>query len=329
MKLLKFFKSNVVIIESLIYISILIFTIYIYLSGSIILKFIPILFILGFIGNVLFKRPVITGLFSFVISLTITRLLNTVDIYNNFLNSAYIAILVILGECAGYFYLMYKDKLVVSKRKKVSNFINVTIIIIAAILLTDYSNGNLYNYIKAKNMLNQYFKAEYGYNNDVRILEEKFIRDKTNYYSFNIKIREKTYEYFVDIAKNTVIDKNIDKFAKEKLNIINNILNKKIEEKIIILPNGYNITFVNNNNTLDLNFKIVCTLNEKENLNNFLLNSNNILNKVMQIDELNKVNNLELRYTNEDSDLYTIIDNKYLLDLNRYKEAFDITVSEQ
>ena len=63
-------------------------------------------------------------------------------------------------------------------------------------------------------------------------------------------------------------------------------------------------------------------------MNDFLINANNILNSVIQEDTINQINDLELKYTNKDTDLYAVIDNRYLLDINRYKEAFEVTALE-
>ena len=327
MKMIKFFKKNRIIIESLVYIMLLISITYLYLKGGIIFKFIPTLFIFGFIGNVLFKRPVITALFSFVTSLTISQMLNQSDIVNNLINSSYLSILVILGECTGYFFINLKNNKDMSKIKYIMNFIYLVIIIFSAIMLNDFNNGNLYKYIEAKAYLNNYFKTEYSYEN-IELLNAKFIRGDKKYYSFQIKLDGKTYEYLVESNNNLIVDKNITRFSKKKVLEINNILNSHITNNDINIPENFKVEFVNKNDTLKLNLKISLKTNKKENLDNFLLNANNILNSIIQINEISNINDLELEYINNDTSLYTILDNRYLLDFSKYKEAFDIIVSK-
>ena len=328
MNLLKFLKSNKLIVESIIYITLLITITYLYLAGDIIFRFIPILFILGFIGNVMFKRPIVTALFSFVVSLLVGQILNHANIYNNFLNSGYLSILIILGECAGYFFITLKNNKEMSKLAYRMNFIYLIIITFSAILLNDHNNGNLYKYLEAKLTLNNYFKKEYNYTEDIVSKNEHYIRGEDSYYSFDIEIDNKTYEYLVDSNTYQIIDKNIDKFSLDKVNEFNLLLSESLKNGNIKLNEGYKIGFVNKSNSLKLNLKITYTTTAKENLNDFLINANNILNSVIQEDTINQINDLELKYTNKDTDLYAVIDNRYLLDINRYKEAFEVTALE-
>jgi hypothetical protein len=99
-------KSNLVFIEGIVYSLLIIVTIIAITIGPIYIKFIPILYILGILGNMLFKRPIITSIFACIVSICIIQILGEYTLSFNILKSIYVGLLVFLRR--NYIYLYIK-----------------------------------------------------------------------------------------------------------------------------------------------------------------------------------------------------------------------------
>ena len=82
----KIFSKNIIkYIEAIIYILAIIVGIFACNSGPIYIKMLPILFILGFVGRIIFDRPVMTTIFGIVTAICIIRVTNNISIKENIL----------------------------------------------------------------------------------------------------------------------------------------------------------------------------------------------------------------------------------------------------
>ena len=92
-------------IEAIVYICAIIICIFVCNSGPIYIKMLPILFLLGFVGRIIFDRPVVTTIFGIVTSLCIVKLLSNTDFWNNFFLSLCTGLNISLGELFGQYYI--------------------------------------------------------------------------------------------------------------------------------------------------------------------------------------------------------------------------------
>lgn len=89
-------KSNLIFIEGFVYSLLIIVTIIAITIGPIYIKFLPILYILGILGNMLFKRPIITSIFASIVSICFIQILGGYSLNFNILKSIYVGLSVAL-----------------------------------------------------------------------------------------------------------------------------------------------------------------------------------------------------------------------------------------
>ena len=159
----KIFSKNIIkYIEAIIYILAIIVGIFACNSGPIYIKMLPILFILGFVGRIIFDRPVMTTIFGIVTAICIIRVTNNISTKENIFFSLCDGLNIAMGELCGEYFL--RSKKFYAKKKKLKNkgvlstYLMTFVIFIFAILLHIFTNGNYVSYFKARSSLYDYFK---------------------------------------------------------------------------------------------------------------------------------------------------------------------------
>jgi len=281
----KFKKKYFGYLEGVIYILLTIVVIFTNIAGPIMIKLLPFVFILGIVGRIIFNRPVITAVFSFVISICTIYTLGTYTFTYNLMYSLFCFICILIGEVAG----MYLIRLVNNKTKnsKNINFKDITALILlalAGIYLNNYVNGNIYTYLKAKQRIENYINLNYSNSEDVKIYEGKYIFNKYKYYSFDVKNIDNTdnkiYKFAVYFD-----DEIIDGYENSRL-LLNSKQLKLDFEKEVDLSKYINFDFdieysdLKNNITLYIT-KSVDDINSNQ-LNNFSEDVNNILDNIFK-----------------------------------------------
>lgn len=332
---MKFIKANIMIIESIIYILLLILLIYLNINGSILLKFFPTLFFMGIVGNVIFNKPVITSAFSFVISITFIQFLTNNTLQDNGIYSIYIMSLVGLGEAVGYFIKHLKYNTSKKNKLKNSNAIVYSIVItLVAILLNNYVQGSLYDYIMSKNKLTNYLEEKYNftdikiygieYENYLKGSAESLITNYNKCFKFKVYINNEVYYYYAN--NDLVIDKYQETFNLVKVYKLNSSLKRLIDNGYIGLNEGYNTIITSNNDIFkyDLKIEYECRdMNNHDELQTFLTASNDILKKIIVIYEFEKINGLQLKYKVGDEVKVANISKEHFFDIKKYTKAFE------
>lgn len=336
---MKFLKDNMMIIESIIYIMLLVLVIYLNINGAIIFKFLPSLFVLGIVGNYIFDKPIITSCFSFVTSLTFVEFLTANSLTDNIIYSIYVMALVGFGEAVGYFIKHLKKN--TNKNNKLKNgktVVDILIISLVSIMLNDYIQGSVYNYLDSKKILNEYLETSYSFS-DIKIYDGKYINYEdddgliSKYFRFKVEIENDVFYYFVDSQSDKVIDEYLNAFASKKVSDLNNVLNEMIENKEIEIDENYSVSFTNNNKDLNYNLKVTYNStngdvnNEMESLDKdletFLNYSNSILEKLLNLNEFSEIQNLELKYIENEKVNIATISKEYFFDIEKYNMAFE------
>ena len=212
------------LIESSVYIISIVIVIFANIFGSVYIRMIPLLFILGIIGNIVFKRPVITSIFSTVVSICFVKLSGVTNVFENLLFSFSMGAYVCLGEISCHMILIiYNDikkkrkklkstkkyvhsqtleefamsrkksgkkeeKVNLKKRfskKNIYSYVFAPLLIIFMFCIQNYLNSNIFSYLKYEKKLNNYLSKNY---------EKEDLKIVNSYYSF---LKDKNFKFIV------------------------------------------------------------------------------------------------------------------------------------
>ena len=227
-------KKSLLYIEAICYAIVIILVILLNNFGIIYIKMVPLLFLLGIAGNLVFDRPVITSLFGGIVSFCILYIQSVTDIKSNLISSVFVALFIGMGETLGdlieLIYYDIKKQKVLSKKKKILVYIAIAIFIAGPLLLNGYVNGDIFGYLKAKNELNRYIISEYNNENQFKIVSSDYAYMNYKGYIFNVKnislsdVQNNVYTFIVYLNNNNIQDGYKQKLIEENNNVIHSDL---------------------------------------------------------------------------------------------------------
>lgn len=231
----KFLSKNALqYIEAVVYILAIIVAIFACNCGPIYIKMLPILFVLGFVGRIIFDRPVITTVFGIVTAVCIIKITSNLEFLDNFFLSMCDGLNIALGELFGEYFLKSKkfyDKKKNLKSKGVFFTYSVAVVVFfISIGVHFYTNGNYISYFRAKNSLYDYLENTYSGQN-FKIVNCKYTFYKTKSYTFEVKnITKNINTNFIVLKNNDYAVYDEYKFKTQSKN--NTELNTKFNEYI-------------------------------------------------------------------------------------------------
>ena len=214
------------ILESIVYIILLIIVIFASVYGSIYIRFIPLLFLLGIVGNLVFKRKIITTILGFLISLCINYLKTPLDIFYVIFVSATMSLNIVIGEALGkcIYEIVTKIKNKEKNNKKIAIYGFLSIItLVLALLIHLFTNGSVVSYNESKEKLNDYLEENYSNISKFKELNANYYLYKNPRYIFyllNTEINE-IYKFTVYVNEdNLIIDEYKEVTQKNKIDEI-------------------------------------------------------------------------------------------------------------
>ena len=181
-------------IEAIIYILLIILASVANIYGSIYIKMIPMLFIVGILGKIIFGKPVTTTLFGFIVSVCVLHLKYRPGIFENTFISSCIAFQIALGEIFGEYILRLKELYKANKKRKnkkykkiVIQYLILTLTFFIFVFSHNYINGNIFEYNACKETLSKYLANTYPASQRLKIVEGKYNILKSPNYTFNVR----------------------------------------------------------------------------------------------------------------------------------------------
>lgn len=218
-------------LESIVYVFLIILVIFASVYGSIYIRLIPLLFILGIVGNAIFKRQIITTALGFVISLCINYLKTPTDLMYVLFVSATMSLNVIVGEAFGKYLLKLLSGIKDKERCKDKKILKPTFVLIVtlviALLIHNITNGSIITYQECKKELNQYLKKNYGSTDTFKEINVNYYMYKNPRYIFYLSNANQNdvYKFTVYVNENDmIIDEYKDSVTSSKVNEINKVL---------------------------------------------------------------------------------------------------------
>lgn len=220
------------LVESIVYIFAIIISVFAYVYGNMYIRMIPLLFILGIIGKIIFNRPVVTSIFSIIVSICFVKLSGITNIIENLAISFCMGAYVSLGEIIGYMLqIIIKD--VKKKRKKkgkkvIISYITVFFVSVLVLTFQNYLNSNIFTYLKYENSLKKYLSNNYEDRNLIIVnAHYNFIGDKNFKFLVEDKNSGRIYSFIVYKDNKFGIS---DGILSSDLLLKNASLNKKLNE---------------------------------------------------------------------------------------------------
>lgn len=228
--------------ETTVYILCIIVVIFANLYGPIYIQMIPLLFLLGIVGKLIYNRPVTTTVFGMLVAICVVYTTGITNISQNLIISACMAVYIALGEVCGFaMKKSYKYIRKKTKRTSLKAFVSYLVLVITFIIslgIYNYTNSNYFELKKTKQRLNEYLDTNYNEKN-FEIVDIKYNFLGENGFSFDVRENneDRIYEFIVSINEKFDIQDGYIKYenaskeknANEKL--INFIKDNNLTEK--------------------------------------------------------------------------------------------------
>lgn len=223
------------ILESIVYIIFVILVIFASVYGSIYIRLIPLLFVLGIVGNAVFKRQMLTTILGFVVSLSINYLKTPTDIMYVLFISSIMCFNIVMGEafgkCLQDFITRIKEGESIKDKKGLRTICLLLLTIGTTLLLHSITTGSIGSYQECRKNLSSYLEENY-------INADKFKEINVNYYAYkkpryvfylsNTDIKE-IYKFTVYVnEEDMIIDGYKEAVQNNKITQVSNALANSI-----------------------------------------------------------------------------------------------------
>lgn len=294
----KMSKMTLKYLEGLIYCALLLVSVMICISGNMYIKMIPVAFISGLIGQMMFGKKAMTSIFSCIVAIILLQVKIPGMLVQNITTTVVITVLSLIGELCGFSFkkLIHLLKLKTTKRRekeKLKHYIICTITLIIAIVLNGIVNGNPISYYRCKKNLNSYLAKEYASTSRFKIFSSRYSLENKPKFTF----------YTKDVLSNNDIGK-FTVYLDDRLSIKDDykakVLNDKIRDiskEIENLEFNENVTVsigLSENDEVSLNIsKKIQEVND-ENVNLFSNEVVDVINKIRTIKNYEVIRQMEI-----------------------------------
>lgn len=238
----KTLKRVLEFVEAFVYIICIIVVIFANLYGPIYIQMIPLLFILGIVGKLVYDRPVITTVFGMLVAICAVYITGVKDISQNLIISAWAATYIALGEVCGLLvkksYKYMKKKTKRTSIKAILSYFLLVVIFVVSLGIYDYTNSNYFELEKSRQRLNEYLAKNYDEKEfEIVDINYNFLGEKSFTFELKEKEEDRVYEFIVSKDEKFEISDGYIKFetankeknANEKL--IKFLKDNKLNEK--------------------------------------------------------------------------------------------------
>ena len=292
-------REYVKLIETIVYCLLIVAVIFANSYCNIYIKMLPMLFVLGVIGNLFFGRPIITTVFGIITSICVVYIKEKYGFFENIFISFNFGLNIALGEVAGR--LIKKTYSYIKKHNKNFDREEVSIYIITILFMFIFcplfhgvSNGNILNYNKAKAKLDEYLRTEY--NDKFQIIDASYKLQKDRNYVFKLKYENKIYLF--KVYTNDKLDV-VDGYKQYILEKNNTEIKNEFDNFIKTYAKDFLVTYDEKNNNIYLSGKF--DGNNKEKNGTYINKIINFLDNLKTFKYIESINivNVNLKDTND------------------------------
>lgn len=255
-------------IGKVIYIFLILLVVFSSIYGNIYIRMIPLLFMLGLVGRIGFKKQVMTTFLGFIVSLCINYLKTPSDIAYIFLMSGIMAFHIALGEVFAEFLLKCLKKEENGKKaKKIASGILFVCVCILELGVHQVTNGNPFSYQEAKKKLFNYINTKYQEGNQFYELNANYYVYPSPRYVFFMVNAGNVSKFSIYLTDNVIIDEYEEENKTNQLERVEEILTDcivKLEDNTKYDNINIKAKFVEDNKICLTIEKNVATINQEE-----------------------------------------------------------------
>lgn len=231
-------------VEAVVYIICIVVVVFANCFGPIYIKMIPLLFILGIVGKLIFDRALITTIFGFSIAICMLKISGESNLGLIAISSVIMSVYIALGEICGKF---LKDSIKYLKTKKnrtskkaILSYSLIIVTVVCSLIFNNIVNSNLLTYSSNTKRLEEYINEKYGENkfsyvsSSYNMLKDNnfsYIMENNedgNNYKFTVYLNEDFdiqdgYNEYLNSKKKVELEENFIGFLRDKNLIKDNI----------------------------------------------------------------------------------------------------------
>ncbi|MBR1883378.1 MAG: hypothetical protein IJ809_00255 [Clostridia bacterium] len=320
-------KDNLEYIEAVLLYVVIILAIYLSIYGMLLVKLIPLLFIVGFFGRVIYDRPVVISLIGLATSLCIIQMFGGYDLQYNLFYSLYTFMCMIVGAMSGKYVLNIYHSRAKKVTVKVAHNISFSILtIFIGIFFNVYMNGDLVAYIKARNVLNSYIQTVYPeYAEDVKITKATYLSGDLNYYSFTVtNLASGTYKMGVYLDS-----KVVDGYSSSRIKSMSALLRSKFKFKYgdSLIENA-DVSVYYTDSYKNITLKCVKNIDGVSDIEieEYIQEVSNLIKNIEDFDEFDNISKVIMQIKSRDEVVSAEISKDDFFDVDKYKEKFNVEV---
>lgn len=249
-----------IIAEAVIYVVLVIGASYFTIFGDMFIRMVPLVYILGILGNVMFNKPIITIVLTGVSVCTFGYItengINTDVVLYVIYSISMLGLGIVTGYILNELYENFKLRKFIKYYTKIAYILSLVVVILIPLFMNNLVNSNMITYLVARNRVNKYVRENYAYS-DYYIANVSFLPSYTvGVYEFDTVIdgTKVKLNYSLD---NEIADVNmnerketLDKMLNAEINIIlkqNNLQSLDVSgkyeySKIATIPDSINIS---------------------------------------------------------------------------------------
>lgn len=325
-------KNALKFIEGFIYCIMLLISVMLCISGNTFIKMIPITFISGAIGQMMFGKKAMTSIFSCIIAIVLLQVKVPGAIAQNITTTVVLTVISLVGELCGFSLkkLIHLFKLKTTKRRekeKIKNYIICCVTIIIGMLINSLVNGNVISYIRCKSNLNNYLAYEYSSTSRFKVFSSKYsLGVKANYtfYTKDVLNNNEVGKFVVYLDdRQTIQDNYQEKILNGKIKEITSYIDKIEKNDNIFVSLGINemdeITLNISKKVQEINEESIATFSEE--IVDFIDKAKNVKN----FDSIEQIKIIVESMSNEKDNLATYV---YMDGYNEMKQKNEESPSD-
>lgn len=320
-------KNNNVLkryIEAVIYCVLLVVGILLCVSNNIFVKMIPIAYIMGILGQIVFGKKFMTSFFSFILAIILLQIKAPSDLIANLTAAFHITLCCLIGEIFGWSlkiaFNLFNAKKGKKKIKQKIKYVAICVItLISGLILNSVVNGDYITYFKAKKTLYNYFVKEYSSSSRFELISSKYIvstNERYVFYTKDILNNDEIGRFTIYLEDSNVVQ---DEYKEQIFNQISTNLNNNLKNIEEIKDTKVEIMY-DDANTLTISFEKKIEEINRQHIEQYAKDISEYIDNIQNFENADKIEQMKIVLESETNSKDSLASYIYM---NGYKEMLN------